>query len=287
MDFSWHFLRRAILAALWIMSGAALVGSTAQAGAPQLATDWVDGQKSRVRLFAGSVDGRPYGFLEIELLPGWKTYWRNPGDAGGLPPQFDWSASADVAASDVLFPTPIRMVDEAGDTIGYKGRVTFPVELKRSEDKAGSISVTAQYGICKDVCIPVEAMLELDLPAGTLPDAGDAGREALAAVPRAQSKLLQGDPVVDRFECSVSGGVPRIAVAATFPGGGTEAEVFLDASGGVFVPHPLRTNSATGDKVSFEAKIGDGVDVEALKGRTLTATLVGHGGASSAMCEAR
>ena len=37
-------------------------------------------------------DGRLEGILDIELKPGWKTYWRDPGDAG-VPPTIDVSAS--------------------------------------------------------------------------------------------------------------------------------------------------------------------------------------------------
>ena len=33
--------------------------------------------------------------LQLTLAPGWKTYWRSPGDAG-IPPSFDWSGSQNV-----------------------------------------------------------------------------------------------------------------------------------------------------------------------------------------------
>ena len=45
---------------------------------------------------SGTVGGADNGELlagvQIRLEPGWKTYWRTPGDSG-VPPSFDWSGS--------------------------------------------------------------------------------------------------------------------------------------------------------------------------------------------------
>src|SRR5690606_17942397 len=102
---------------------------------------------------------------------GWKTYWRTPGDAGGLPPAFDWSASSNLASASVLFPAPSRFTDKSGNTIGYKGRVIFPVEIKPEDDaKPVSLKLAMQYGICKEVCIPVDANLEIELAPGETED---------------------------------------------------------------------------------------------------------------------
>src|SRR5436309_312013 len=67
--------------------------------------------------------------VELQLPEGWKTYWRTPGDAGGVPPTFDWSKSDNLASVKVLYPAPKRFSDRAGDTVGYKGTVVFPVEV--------------------------------------------------------------------------------------------------------------------------------------------------------------
>ena len=60
------------------------------------------GQESHAeaRLIAGSMIKAPgASFLragvEIKLDPGWKTYWRQPGDSG-VPPTFDFSSSQNV-----------------------------------------------------------------------------------------------------------------------------------------------------------------------------------------------
>ncbi len=64
--------------------------------------------------------------IEIKLQPGWKTYWRYPGDSG-VPPQFDFAGSENLASAEVLYPAPHSFKDEAGTSIGYKETVVFPV----------------------------------------------------------------------------------------------------------------------------------------------------------------
>ena len=41
-------------------------------------------------------DGRHVAGLSIRLAPGWKTYWRSPGE-GGIPPVFNWSGSSNIS----------------------------------------------------------------------------------------------------------------------------------------------------------------------------------------------
>jgi len=282
----WFAATRGVALGLLTVISAAGPGA-ASAWSSELATPWVEGQKARTRLFAGEIDGRALAFVEIELAAGWKTYWRNPGDAGGLPPSFDWAKSRNLAEATVLYPAPIRMRDKAGDTIGYKSHVIFPVELKRQADGAAlSLELDAQYGICKDVCIPVEANLKLEVPPGKLEAAGVAAQSALSAVPRPQDKLTASDPMLVKAECVLAPERPHIAIEAQFTGSGDGAEVYLDVPGGLFVPHPVKTGDLGGGKLQFEANLSADVDVDALRGKTITATLVGAGGASSASCQA-
>ena len=47
------------------------------------------------------------------MQPGWKTYWRYPGDSG-VPPRFDFSGSENLKDAKVLCPAPQRFTDETG-----------------------------------------------------------------------------------------------------------------------------------------------------------------------------
>ena len=60
----------------------------------QDASPWLRDGHSAVRLLAGSRSGAVLlGGIAFQLQPGWKTYWRTPGDSG-VPPRFDFSKSA-------------------------------------------------------------------------------------------------------------------------------------------------------------------------------------------------
>jgi DsbC/DsbD-like thiol-disulfide interchange protein len=101
--------------------------------------------------------------LLIELDEGWKTYWRMPGDSG-IPPEFDWSRSHNLAGVEVLFPVPRRYHDAAGETIGYKHRVVLPLEIEAANAALPvALELRLFFGTCRDVCIPGEARASLEL----------------------------------------------------------------------------------------------------------------------------
>ncbi|MGL1742623.1 protein-disulfide reductase DsbD domain-containing protein, partial [Vibrio parahaemolyticus] len=67
--------------------------------------------------------------VDLNLGPGWKTYWKSPGDAG-LPTEFDWSGSSNVIDAEVHWPAPSRLSILGFETVGYTHEVLFPVRLK-------------------------------------------------------------------------------------------------------------------------------------------------------------
>lgn len=139
---------------------AAIVTCRAQA---QDASPWVKEQHSAVRLLAGSRSGAVLlGGVAFQLDPGWKTYWRTPGDSG-VPPRFDFSKSDNVEAVTVLWPAPKKFPDGAGGhSIGYTDQVVLPLRIvARSTDKPVTLRATISYAVCHDICIPVEAEAEL------------------------------------------------------------------------------------------------------------------------------
>src|SRR5262249_9204848 len=67
------------------------------------ASPWFETDQGRVRLVAaatgtGSGERVRLG-LHFVLAPGWKIYWRAPGDAG-LPPSLAWEGSRNLAAAE-------------------------------------------------------------------------------------------------------------------------------------------------------------------------------------------
>ena len=77
----------------------------------------------RISLIGDGFDGTAWhtGVL-IELAPGWKTYWRVPGEAG-VPPQIELSGAAG-ARLELECPVPQRIADQSGEAIG-KSRGEF------------------------------------------------------------------------------------------------------------------------------------------------------------------
>jgi len=133
------------------------------------ASNWENDLYSATRLLAGAAyhDGGA-SFLragvEIKLNPGWKTYWRYPGDSG-IPPRFDFSGSRNVKSAIMAWPAPKRFEDGAGMSIGYEGGVIFPVRVVPEDpDKPVSLRMTIDYAVCKNLCVPAAGKAEINLP---------------------------------------------------------------------------------------------------------------------------
>lgn len=176
----------------------------------------------RVRLIGGLAesDGQLLAGVHVALDPGWKTYWRIPGDSG-LPPQFDFTRSLNLAGTEILFPAPGRFSDGSGDILGYAGEVVFPVRARPSDpSRPIELALTLDFGVCERICIPTRATTKLTIGRMS-PTAADAAllRGQLARVPRpvgAGTSVTQW--LVDRamarltFRARLAGGVDHAVV---------------------------------------------------------------------------
>jgi DsbC/DsbD-like thiol-disulfide interchange protein len=102
------------------------------------------------------------GGIAFQLQPGWKTYWRTPGDSG-VPPRFDFSKSENIEAVTVLWPAPKKFDDGAGgSSLGYHDQVVLPLRIvAKSTDKPVTLRAAVNYAVCDKLCVPVEADVEL------------------------------------------------------------------------------------------------------------------------------
>lgn len=118
-----------------------------------------------IRLVPGwtEPDGTYIAALSIALQPGWKTYWRSPGE-GGIPPLFDWSGSQNLSAVEVVWPTPQVFETYGMRSVGYENQVVFPLIMTPSGDGPIAADLLLSIGVCLDVCIPAEAQLSVHLP---------------------------------------------------------------------------------------------------------------------------
>jgi len=158
---------------------AALLLLPAGAGAALAAAGpWWTNDHGAVRLIAESdaagMSGKLRAGLQFRLKPGWKIYWRSPGDAG-FPPQPNWAGSENVARVRIDWPAPERFSVLGLETLGYHDEVVLPLTVAAFETgKAVRLRATVPYLTCADICVPYEARLALDVPAGPATSAREA-----------------------------------------------------------------------------------------------------------------
>lgn len=114
----------------------------------------------------GRLENIPLG-LEFRMAPGWKIYWRTPGEAG-LPPTITLDQNFNKALSaQIAWPAPKRFNAFGFDNFGYAEHVVLPISL------AGHISGTplqltadVEALVCADICVPLAGTLDLDIADG-------------------------------------------------------------------------------------------------------------------------
>jgi DsbC/DsbD-like thiol-disulfide interchange protein len=151
-------MRAALGFAATVLASSLAIEARAQDSSP-----WQRDGHSAVRLLAGSRSGAVLlGGIAFQLQPGWKTYWRTPGDSG-VPPRFDFSKSENIEAVTVLWPAPMIFDDGAGGhSLGYKGQLVLPLRIvPKSADKPVTLRADINYAVCEKLCIPVDASAEL------------------------------------------------------------------------------------------------------------------------------
>ncbi|MEO3428398.1 protein-disulfide reductase DsbD domain-containing protein [Pelagibius sp. CAU 1746] len=133
------------------------------------ASGWAEEEQGRLRLISAqqSLAGAAVDLgLEFDLQPGWKIYWRTPGDAG-LPPRADWSGSENLKQAEIAWPVPHRFSLFGLETFGYGDQIVLPVRaVAERPGEALKLRAKVDYLLCEDICIPYTADLSLDLPAG-------------------------------------------------------------------------------------------------------------------------
>lgn len=229
--------RTAHTAAAALTAAALILGATALAAAAQdrpgppglagasLRAGWITPQGHRMTA------------LQLDLQPGWKTYWRAPGDAG-IPPRFDWSGSRNLGAVTVHWPAP-EVIDSGGiHTLGFHDRLLLPVEITPTvPGQPVELALAVDFGLCREVCVPARATLAAP-GAAAIPDPEI--EAALAAMPRLQAvqPACDATPIADgvRLRARLPGAaLPRLAAGATpqaameLSGGEAEARVWVSA----------------------------------------------------------
>lgn len=243
-----------------------------------LAGPWWENDHGRVRLVAATdgVGGASElrAGLEFEMAPGWKIYWRNPGDAG-YPPRADWAASTNVADVALSWPAPRRFEVLGFQTLGYHDRVILPLDvLVGRPDQPVRLAARLDYLTCDDICIPYTADIALDLPAlgGRLDDSAQDIDRWRAQVPvepaiagfRLDALALAGDASSKDMvlAAEIFSETPMLA-----------PDIFVEGPDGAWFDRPRLDLSADGRSARL-TMAGGGADTAAILAEGLTLTVV-------------
>ncbi|MEL6595084.1 MAG: protein-disulfide reductase DsbD domain-containing protein [Pseudomonadota bacterium] len=158
-------------------------------------------------------DGTHMAALRVTLDPGWKTYWRAPGDAG-IPPRFDWRGANNMQAVSFHWPVPDVYMTNGMRTIGYENQVIIPMQI--TPQSSGDILMrgSVQIGVCEEICVPVTLNFDEALPSVGAPDS--AIQAALSDRPHSESEASVAavtcavDPISDGLRITASIAMPAL-----------------------------------------------------------------------------
>lgn len=232
------------------LAAASAIGATR---APEFgASAWAEGQRSAARLLGGGARSNDGSIvragIEIKLEPGYKTYWRSPGDSG-IPPAFDWSGSENVSGVAVRFPAPERFEDPAGFSIGYTNDVVLPLAVRIADPaKPVRLALKLNYAVCNKLCIPVEAKLAMVLPHRSGQSVLKLLAESRVPRPAALGAVMEGLAVI-RVASERSGDAATLLVAIS-ANEGDVVDVFAEAPGLWLFGKPVLERADSGETIA-------------------------------------
>ena len=242
--------------------------------APALATTQDDVLAAQLRPGWQMENGAHMAAVELQLAPGWKTYWRSPGDAG-IPPSFDWSASENVKSVRIHWPAPLVFELNGMQTIGYHEHLVLPVEITpRDPARPVRLSVSVELGVCDKICLPASLSLTSDLTTAGAPDAeiqsALAKRAATASEAGVTAVACQVDPIKDGL---------RVTARMQMPDPGRpEVVAFETADREVWVAEAV-TERRGGELISMTELVPPNGAPFALDRSGITMTILAPGGA--------
>lgn len=216
-------------------------------------------------------DGTRIAALRLTLSPGWKTYWRTPGDAG-IPPQFDWSGSDNLRGVGITWPAPEVFLTAGMRTIGYSGDVVLPIAL--APKRAGEpiiLQADLDIGVCSDICIPHQMTLH-----ATIDDSNRQPTPMIAAALAARPYSAR-EAGVTSATCDLSPTSDGLAIRATLglpSAGGDEVVIIEPGQPGLWMSETETARQGRTLVAEGEMMMNDGAPV-ALDRSEITFTVLG------------
>lgn len=239
---------------------------------PAMAQSPADAARVEVLPGWGMENGHHMAALRIRLAPNWHTYWRTPGEAG-IPPQFDWSGSDNVAAVRVHWPAPELHHQSGMWFLGYERDVILPLEITPRGPGEMRLAAQMEFGVCNEICVPMQATLDVPLSPNQLKESAEI-KAALKDQPAPlKDARCKAEPIADGVRLTATVAVPEL--------GGDEIAIIEHPDRSIWVSAPELHRSGGQIEVASDLVPENGkpfvVDRSAL-----TITVVGGGQAYEA-----
>jgi suppressor for copper-sensitivity B len=218
---------------------------------------------ARIRFQAERENNRIQGLLTVELKPGWKTYWRSPGE-GGVAPKISWPEGVKDSWS---WPVPSRFDISGMTTQGYHDRVQIPITLDGV--KNDTLDGTLTLSTCSNVCLLTDYPLHLDFTQPADDGFRSEFEQAMRAVPGTSgvstdlSAWLSGD---------------KLVITGTTGGKWDNPGIYFDPLEGDILPgDPVITHDGNRLRVTVPVTDEWGDKPASLKGKSLSFVLTNGG----------
>jgi thiol:disulfide interchange protein/DsbC/DsbD-like thiol-disulfide interchange protein len=214
--------------------------------------------------------------LRERIEPGWHTYWTNPGDSGE-PTSIDWNLSNGVKAGPILWPLPHVISIGPLANYGYENELLLLTDIEIPKGLQGdSITLTAKvsYLVCKDICVPEEASVELALPVASVAEPSEHSER----IAQARSALPVALPGTASYFANPPKGALRLSLS-TKPSlleGLSDVRFFPLAWGAVSNP-AAQPKKIAGGQLTLDLKQGDTKETPEKLDGVLVLTKAGDG----------
>lgn len=193
--------------------------------------------------------------LSIELDPDWHVYWRNPG-ASGLPLELEWSLPPGLQAGAIEWAVPQKISVGGLVNYVYKQSAVYRIRIQSSQDlTVGTqlpIRVKAFWLMCKELCLPDEADLALDLVVAATSQASPEAAVIEAAV---QQLPVQFDASSIRVE-SDAAAIHLWLRPGSMASSWSEGDYFFPYSSEWMDPNQQQSIDEEGQRLSLPLKTG-------------------------------
>ena len=245
---------------------------------------WTQTEYGAVRVVSANTaldgDGEVLIGVQMRLTTGWKTYWRSPGETG-VPTQFDWKGSTNLKSATVEWPAPSRFSDFEMETYGYEREVIFPVRIKAERSgEPVDLRLALTYGVCKDICIPMDLNLALHVSAGSDPVKTRYARDIAKFSKRVPGTNGTSGLTIDRVVVEQGYVLSQVEIYARSETRFSWPDAVVELPAGYRMGIPTVNMSNDRLQVNLRMPLWAGIDPDPLEGSTVTVTLWDEDGRS-------